>query len=112
MKKSILTLLAISNAALNLIIPSEAKAGSYGCYVYEHDNFGGASAKLEQNTTYSNLGNSWNDKITSLRVIGPYKLIVYQHANFTGESKTYFGDSSNIGSLWNDQISSVKCVRQ
>jgi hypothetical protein len=76
-----------------------------GVYLYEHANYGGRWIKLDSNV--AKLENyNFNDKTSSLKIIGRYKVTVYQHINYKGWAYTYYNDIPNLGRK-NNQISSI-----
>lgn len=80
--------------------------------VFADSNFRGSSGSFTQDL--SNVGNFWNDKITSVKVIsGTWQ--VFGDTNFNGRSITLSpGEYPNLaispGGIDNDSISSVKIV--
>ncbi|KAM3102300.1 beta/gamma crystallin-related protein [Phormidesmis sp. 146-12] len=80
--------------------------------VYADDNFQGDSGEFNQDLP--NVGDFWNDTITSARVIsGTWQ--VFEHTNYTGHSVTLPpGDYPNLaispGGINNDTISSARIV--
>ena len=80
-----------------------------GVYLYEDSNFGGASKFFTQDCpNLVSLG--FNDKTSSIRVIGPYSAIVFGDVNYGGWAYTYRTDTPYVGNEHNDQISSLKVV--
>ena len=58
-----------------------------GVYLYEDSNFGGASKFFTQDCpNLVSLG--FNDKTSSIRVIGPYSAIVFGDVNYGGWAYT------------------------
>jgi hypothetical protein len=113
-KKKHLAIVTTITLALSLgVFNKEVKTQTYGCYIYENENFGGESAYINAGVGHPVLedwwSQNWNDRVTSIQIVGPYKLIVYEHSDYQGESKVFYEGTRNIGSLWNDQISSLKC---
>ena len=80
--------------------------------VYADSNFGGSSGSFTGDLP--NVGNFWNDKITSVKVIsGTWQ--VFGDTNFNGRSQTLPpGEYRNLaispGVINNDSISSLKIV--
>ncbi len=95
-----------------LLINDISFASKSGAVVmYEHSNFKGKSFTVEPNQNYSNVGEYWNDRISSIKVPNGCELSVYQDSSFGGKSKIFKpGQYPNIGNSWNDQISSLKTL--
>lgn len=80
--------------------------------VFADSNFQGASGRFTQDL--SNIGNFWNDKITSAKVIsGTWQ--VFGDTDFNGRNVTLPpGEYPNLaispGGIDNDSISSVRIV--
>lgn len=80
--------------------------------VYADSNFGGSAGTFTGDLP--NVGNFWNDKITSVKVIsGTWQ--VFGDTNFNGRNQTLPpGEYPNLavspGGIDNDSISSVKVV--
>jgi hypothetical protein len=110
-----------STAVLPMGTPSADKA-----FFFEHDKFAGSSAEWSKGTNVSDLtrvntptGQSWNDRISSLKVGSGVRVLVYEHTNFRGRCMT-FSSNRNYPNLtaynanlsgrenWNDRISSLK----
>jgi hypothetical protein len=96
--------------------------------VYEHTNFKGKRKEFSRNTNTNSLGSWsfaggdwWNDKISSIKVIGPgpaNKVVFFQDGDYNGNyMQLGKGEYKDIRSYttggtgspnWNDQISSMK----
>lgn len=91
-------------------------------YFYEHINRKGASFSLAVGTNKSYVGNSWNDRISSVipACTGNWT-VLYQHKNYGGKALAvensnnmcrYYINLTDIklsnGQSWNDQASSIK----
>jgi hypothetical protein len=86
--------------------PIQRPGAERGVYLFEQTNYGGKWIKLYYNV--SKLGNyNFNDKTSSLRIIGRYKITVYEHENYLGWAYTYYNDIPNLGRR-NNQISSIR----
>lgn len=113
--KNLMVVSAFASALIgfNLSNTPEANASTKrGCYVYEHNNFGGHAARFHPNGLYRQVPQRWNDRISSIEIIGPYKLIAYEHSHFRGKKRTFYGHTSYVGNRWNDRISSLVCARR
>ena len=74
--------------------------------LYEHANWGGASAQTSLNWNY--VGNYWNDKVSSIVVIGgTWRL--YEHRDFTGKYWDY--GPGQYAKIPNDRVSSFQLIR-
>lgn len=74
---------------------------------YEHVNYQGASFCTSANSSW--VGQSWNDRVSSVKVKSGYKVQLYEHSNYGGRSITLSGDTSSLVSLgFNDLASSLK----
>jgi hypothetical protein len=74
---------------------------------FEHANFGGAS--VCRNFTTSWVGETWNDRISSVRVPAGYKVELFAELNFRGASVTLTADNANLtGAGLNDAVSSIR----
>ncbi|MGI5118796.1 peptidase inhibitor family I36 protein [Marinactinospora thermotolerans] len=94
-------------------------------YVYEHDDFGGRSARLTandgnfiNNTWGGGSGGNINDNISSFRNTGSNRALLYTHADYGGTYYTALGHSedkdlsnnSNNPSNFDNRASSVRFV--
>ena len=74
---------------------------------YEHVNYGGASFCARPGERISSLG-SWNDRISSIRVLGNAEALVCEHNNFRGRCVVVDRSLRNLGARGNDIISSIR----
>jgi uncharacterized protein YraI len=74
---------------------------------YEHVNYGGASFCARPGERISSLG-SWNDRISSIRVLGNAEALVCEHNNFRGRCIVVDRSLRNLGVRGNDIISSIR----
>jgi hypothetical protein len=74
---------------------------------YEHVNYGGASFCARPGERISSLG-SWNDRISSIRVLGDAEALVCEHNNFRGRCVVIDRSVRNLGPRGNDIISSIR----
>jgi hypothetical protein len=104
----------------NLIAATSGDCSQGGVEVWEHANFGGRShyfciGYFKDLTKYRGgldgwfFWETWNDRITTLRVHGRVVVGMYSNAGPSGELKyLYPGQIANLGgSIWNDQISAL-----
>jgi Beta/Gamma crystallin len=81
--------------------------GSCEVIVYWDANFGGEARTSSEEFPY--VGDHWNDRISSIRVIGGVWQF-YEHANYFGAFMQLGpGSYSYVGHQWNDRISSFRC---
>jgi len=78
-----------------------------GACFYTDSNYRGRSFCLDSHERQSYVGDSFNDRISSIRVFGRARVIVYEHENFHGAHRSFSGDVSGLGKF-NDKISSVE----
>ncbi|SFE41046.1 Por secretion system C-terminal sorting domain-containing protein [Chitinophaga sp. CF118] len=78
---------------------------------FEDSNYGGYGVSLPVGSyTLAKLRayGAKNDDITSMKVAGGYKAVLYADDNFTGASTTITGDVSLLNAgTWNDKVSSL-----
>lgn len=78
------------------------------CRFYEHDFYNGSSIQFGLYQSTPNLGNFWNDRITSIWCSNAYTW-VYEHQNFGGAYQN-FPTTPNVGGFWNDRITALHVV--
>jgi hypothetical protein len=78
-----------------------------GACFYMDADYRGDSFCINAGESRRNVGDRYNDKISSVRVFGGAQVIVYEHENFGGASRTFTGDVSNLRD-WNDKITSFQ----
>lgn len=74
---------------------------------YEHVNYGGASFCARPGEALRALG-SWNDRISSIRVLGNAEALVCEHVGFRGRCVVIDRSVRNLGVRGNDIISSIR----
>lgn len=74
---------------------------------YEHFNYKGDSFCVDSGEEASWVGDSWNDRISSIKVKGGAAVRVYQHANYEGNAATVRRSVPQLNNF-NDEISSYK----
>ncbi|HEX8610621.1 MAG TPA: peptidase inhibitor family I36 protein [Telluria sp.] len=83
----------------------EPSAATPVCF-YEHVNFAGASLCTSESQSW--IGNSWNDRISSVKIASGYSLKLYEHAALGGRSIWLQGDVDNLTQFqFNDSASSL-----
>lgn len=78
-----------------------------GACFYLDGDYRGDSFCMNVGESQRNVGDRYNDKISSVRVFGGAQVIVYEHENFGGASRTFTGDVSNLRD-WNDKITAIQ----
>jgi hypothetical protein len=81
-----------------------------GACFYMDADFRGENFCMNSGENNGNVGNRYNDKISSIRVFGRAQVIVYENDSFGGNSRTYSRDVSNLGEF-NDRITSIRVTR-
>ena len=116
-------------AGICLLIAGSALAVDIGnpsysqVFLYEHTNYGGANMSFQYDYQVADLTkwrlpnskNSWNDRLSSVKLGRNVKIVLYEHINFKGKSITLQANGSqqkNYSSLhsfgWGDKASSFK----
>lgn len=78
-----------------------------GVCFYADTDYRGESFCVNAGESLANVGGRYNDKISSVRVFGGVRVVVFEHGNFEGAGRTITGDVPNLGD-WNDRISSFQ----
>lgn len=86
---------------------SQPRAGA--CFYLDAD-YRGDYFCVNAGESQANLGDRYNDKISSIRVFGGVQVVIFEDASFGGASRTIIGDTPNLDD-WNDRISSVRVSR-
>jgi dUTPase len=76
------------------------------CFYLDMDHRGDSFC-MNAGESRRNVEDRFNDKISSIRVFGRARVVVYEHENFGGASRTIAGDVSNLGNF-NDKITSIE----
>jgi uncharacterized protein YraI len=74
---------------------------------YEHFNYKGDSFCVESGEQANWVGDSWNDRISSVKVKGGAAVRVFEHANYAGAAATVRRSVPKLNNF-NDQISSYQ----
>jgi hypothetical protein len=92
-----------------------------GICVYERANFQGRSQCFAPGEDIRDLArvSGMNNRISSIRVFGGARAIIYRDIQFRGENSMVDGDISDLSRVrlrgnygWNDQISSIEVLRR
>jgi len=74
---------------------------------YKGRNYTGSSFCVTPGTNDNMLGHSWNNRISSIKVIGGANVQVCKNWNYSGSCKVYSSNQSNLtGGQFNNRISS------
>ena len=83
---------------------------------YEHTNFQGRSECWDSGDDVSDLrGRGWNDRISSARIFGRTRVVLFEDINYGGQRIVIEGDTADFTQLfgdgrfsWNDRVSSFR----
>jgi hypothetical protein len=79
-----------------------------GICFYTDSNYRGENYCVNGREIIGNVGERFNDRISSIRLHGSARrVVVYEHENFGGARRVFSGDVPNLGQF-NDKISSVE----
>ena len=78
-----------------------------GVCFYMDEDYRGDSFCMDGGESQRNVEDRYNDKISSIRVFGRARVVVYEHENFGGARRTFARDASNLGNF-NDKITSIE----
>ncbi|HEX5754038.1 MAG TPA: phosphatidylinositol-specific phospholipase C domain-containing protein [Archangium sp.] len=81
-----------------------------GVYLYEHVGYQGDVIHLT-GPTYELSSRGFNDRASSVRLIGNYRANLWQHDNWGGSGLYVTQNIDNLGTQWNDQASSLEVWR-
>ncbi|AKJ06057.1 1-phosphatidylinositol phosphodiesterase [Archangium gephyra] len=81
-----------------------------GVYLYEHAGYQGDVIQLT-GPTYELSSRGFNDRASSVRLIGNYRANLWQHDNWGGSGLYVTQNIDNLGTQWNDQTSSLEVWR-
>lgn len=79
---------------------------SQACF-YSGSNYSGNQYCLNAGTDVSFVGPQWNDRISSVRIIGNASVTMCQHTNYGGYCRTTGNDEPALGPWLNDEVSSL-----
>lgn len=79
-----------------------------GCAYYEHRNFDGAHVDVVEGTNRRYVGDTWNDRISSIACHSDCTLEAFEHREFGGARSVFYPNFAYVGSFWNDRISSLR----
>jgi hypothetical protein len=75
--------------------------------VFDRCDYGGASFGFSPGRYNQNSLGIGSDKISSIRIPSGFRVTVYQNKDFSGYSRTFYGDEYCLDGQWNDQITSM-----
>ena len=79
-----------------------------GVCFYTDAGFRGEEFCAGSNERRRFVGDHFNDRISSIRLLGGARLIVYEHDDFNGDRRTITHDVTNLAGNFNDKISSFE----
>jgi hypothetical protein len=77
-----------------------------GACFYVNENFGGQSFCLNRGENERNVGGRFNDRITSIRISGRARVVIFADQSFRGRSQEVNRDVPNLR-FFNDRITSI-----
>ena len=80
---------------------------SDGVCFYRDENYRGENFCVSSNESVRNIGDRYNDSISSIRVFGRAEVTVYDNESFNGSRQTISRDVPNLGA-WSDRITSFQ----
>jgi hypothetical protein len=78
-----------------------------GACFYMDEDYRGDSFCVNSGEQLRNVGDRFNDRISSIRVFGRARVTVYENENFSGASRSYNHDIPNLGNF-NDKTTSLE----
>jgi hypothetical protein len=78
-----------------------------GVCFYMDEDYRGNRLCVNAGESQRNVGDRYNDQISSIQVFGRAQVVVYENDNFSGASRTFTGDVPNLRD-WNDRITSFQ----
>jgi len=81
-----------------------------GACFYVDADYRGEKFCVNSDESQQNLGERYNDRISSIRIFGRAEVTVYDDENFNGSRRTFRQDVPNLRDLrdWNDRITSFQ----
>lgn len=79
-----------------------------GACFYRDPNFSGDYFCVARGGSYDLVPTGFNDKISSIRVMGGARVIIFENRDYAGRSQSISGDISKMQGFWNDKISSIR----
>lgn len=74
--------------------------------LWDDANYKGAYVERYSDEEYANIGSLWNDRISSIEILGPASFGAYEHADYKGDFKWFTSSTPYVGDDWNDKITS------
>jgi hypothetical protein len=78
-----------------------------GACFYSDTNFRGEYFCVPRGASYAELPRGFNDRITSIRVMGA-RVMIFSDVDYRGPSVRIESDVQNLGGRWNDRVSSIR----
>jgi hypothetical protein len=78
-----------------------------GACFYTDSDYRGDYFCINGNGRRSNVGDRYNDRISSIRVFGGARVVAYEHEGFGGDRRAYNRNVPNLGGF-NDEITAIE----
>jgi hypothetical protein len=78
-----------------------------GVCFYRDANYRGERFCVNSDESLGNIGERYNDRISSIRIFGRAEVTVYENEGFNGSRQTFSRDMPNLGN-WSDRITSFQ----
>jgi hypothetical protein len=78
-----------------------------GACFYMDSDYGGDSFCMDAGQGIRDVEPRYNDEISSIRVFGKARVVIFEHKNFGGASSVISSDVPGLGG-WNDKITSIR----
>ena len=78
-----------------------------GACFYTDANYRGEIFCLSRGERQSSVGGHFNDRLSSIRIFGRARVILYKNRDFSGSRRTYTSDAAHLGDF-NDEITSIE----
>lgn len=78
-----------------------------GACFYTDENYRGEGFCMNAGESLRNVQDRFNDRISSIRVFGGARAVIYENENFSGASRRVDRDVSNLGNF-NDRLTSIE----
>jgi uncharacterized protein len=82
-----------------------------GCSLFRDRNFAGERIFINPNEQMSFWGTNWDNAVSSVRIAGNCRAVLYTRALFNGTDQRFSSDTASLGEA-NDRASSAQCICQ
>jgi hypothetical protein len=79
-----------------------------GACFYRDAGYRGDYFCVNSGETLWNIGHRFNDEISSIRIFGRSRVVVFEHENFRGAHRVFYGNVPNLYRHFNDKITSIE----